>query len=290
MKRPSGVATVALIALAGAGVSLARGGAGGVAGGGGAPDREEADAGAMPVPALSRAARAPADECDFLKAPYDGLYHFVRVRFGSGGGGGGFGFRRRGGREAPWHHDCPRAERNFLQIIHEMTFVGALTHGSNVLTLDDPELFNNPIAYIVEVGYWDPTDEEAERLREYLLKGGFLIVDDFRGTRDLQNLAYQLGRVIPDAQLITIDETHDVFDSFFRVVPEEVIPPYGGGVPIWYGVFEDNDRTKRMMVVVNYNNDIAEYWEFSDLGYYPIDLANEAYKLGVNYVVYGLTH
>ncbi len=90
--------------------------------------------------------------------------------------------------------------------------------------------------------------------------------------------------------MIMIDESDDIFDSFFRIVPEEVIPPYGGGTPIWYGVFEDNDPTKRLMVIVNYNNDIAEYWEFSDRGYYPIDLANEAYKLGVNYVVYGLTH
>jgi hypothetical protein len=90
--------------------------------------------------------------------------------------------------------------------------------------------------------------------------------------------------------MVELDETSAIFDSFFRIVPEEVIPPYGGLPPVWYGVFEDNDPTKRMMVVVNFNNDIAEYWEYSDLGYYPIDLSNEAYKLGVNYVVYAHTH
>lgn len=222
-----------------------------------------------------------------INAPYDGLYHFVRIRY-SGGGGGRF-FRRRGG-GAMWAHDYPRAERNFLRILEATTFVGSQTEGSNILTLDDPELFKYPIAYIVEVGSWDPTDEEAERLGEYLLKGGFLIVDDFRGAYTLDNLEFQLSRVLPGANMVMIDETNDIFDSFFRVDPEAVIPPYGGGAPIWYGVYEDNDATKRLMIVINYNNDIAEYWEFSDRGYYPIDLANEAYKLGVNYVVYGLTH
>ncbi len=189
-----------------------------------------------------------------------------------------------------WAHDYPRAERNFLSIMKETTFVPALTDGSNVLTLDDPELFKFPIAYIVEVGYWNPSDAEVESLGAYLQKGGFLIVDDFRDPWTLNNLELQLRRALPDANMVMVDETHAIFDSFFRVIPEEVIPPYGRGVPIWYGIYEDNDPTKRLMVIINYNNDIAEYWEFSDRGYYPIDLANEAYKLGVNYVVYGLTH
>jgi hypothetical protein len=81
-----------------------------------------------------------------------------------------------------------------------------------------------------------------------------------------------------------------VFDSFFRIEPLKVIPPYGPRNPQWYGIFEDNDPTKRLMVVFNFNNDIAEYWEYSDQGYYPIELSNEAYKLGVNYIVYGHTH
>jgi hypothetical protein len=229
---------------------------------------------------------APLQGFEDLNAPYDGLYHFVRVRYGAGEGG--FGFRRRGG--AQWSHDYPRADRNFLKIVSETTFVSALTEGSNVLTLDDPELFKFPLAYIVEPGFWHPTDEEARALGEYLEKGGFLIVDDFRGPYELDNLEQQLRRVLPDRSLFLIDETNAVFDSFFRIVPEAVIPPYGGQPPIWYGIYEDNDPTRRLQVVVNYNNDIAEYWEYSDFGYYPIDLSNEAYKLGVNYVVYALTH
>jgi hypothetical protein len=189
-----------------------------------------------------------------------------------------------------WAHDYPRAERNFLAIMDETTFVSAQTRGSNVLTFDDPELFRYPIAYIVEVGAWNPTDAEVESLSAYLRKGGFLIVDDFRDRRALDNLQFQLRRVLPEARMMEVADTDDVFDSFFRIVPHEVIPPYGGGTPLWFGIYEDNDPEKRLMVIINYNNDIAEYWEFSDYGYYPIDLANEAYKLGVNYVIYGLTH
>ncbi|MDA0327390.1 MAG: DUF4159 domain-containing protein [Gemmatimonadetes bacterium] len=227
-----------------------------------------------------------------INAPYDGLFHFVRIRYSSGGGGGGFGGGRRrgGGGGAMWAHDYPRAERNFLSIMKETTFVDAQTEGSNVLTFDDPELFKYPVAYIVEVGAWNPTETEAESLANYLQKGGFLIVDDFRDGYALDNLEFHLRRILPDGNMVMVSDNDDIFDSFFRIVPQDVMPPYGGGAPIWYGIYEDNDPTKRLMVIINYNNDIAEYWEFSDYGYYPIDLANEAYKLGVNYVVYGMTH
>ena len=234
--------------------------------------------------ALTGAAQDP-------NAPYDGLFHFVRVRYevGGRGGFGGFG-RRRGGREPMWAHDYPRAERNFLSIMDETTYVRAQTKGSNVLTFDDPEIFKYPIAYIVEIGAWNPNESEVESLASYLQKGGFLIVDDFRGRRDLENLEFQLRRVLPESSMVMVDDADEVFDSFFRIIPQEVIPPYGGESPLWYGIYEDNDVAKRLMVIINANNDIAEYWEYSDRGYYPIDLANEAYKLGVNYVVYGLTH
>jgi len=223
-----------------------------------------------------------------FNVPYDGLYHFVRIRYDAGGGGGGGFFGRRGG--AMWAHDYPRADRNFLAILDETTYVRPQTEGSNVLAFDDPELFKYPIAYVVEVGAWNPTDSEVEALGSYLRKGGFLIVDDFFGGYALDNLEFHLRRALPELNMVMVEEADDIFDSFFRVVPQDVMPPYGRGVPMWYGIYEDNDPSKRLMVIINANNDIAEYWEFSDRGYYPIDLANEAYKLGVNYVVYALTH
>jgi len=237
------------------------------------------------APRATRGAQDP-------NAPYDGQYHFARVRFSPGGQGsfGGFG-RRRGGRGgAMWAHDYPRADYNFLAILRETTFVRTHRTASNVVAFDDPDLSLHPVSYIVEVGAWNPTDEEAEALGAYLLKGGFLIVDDFRGPYELDNLAFHLKRALPDHALLPVAESDDIFDSFFRISPSEVVPPYGGYPPLWYGIYEDNDPERRIMVMINANNDMAEYWEFSDYGYYPIDLANEAYKLGVNYVVYALTH
>lgn len=226
-------------------------------------------------------------------APYDGQYHFARVRFSPGGRGsfGGFGRGRGGGRGgAMWAHDYPRADFNFLSILRETTFVRTHRAASNIVAFDDPDFFRYPVSYIVEVGAWNPTDEEAAALGEYLLKGGFLIVDDFRGPYELDNLAFHLKRALPDHSMQPVQESDEIFDSFFRITPSQVMPPYGGYPAEWYAIYEDNDPTKRIMVMVNANNDMAEYWEFSDYGYYPIDLANEAYKLGVNYVVYALTH
>lgn len=234
------------------------------------------------------AAGTPLQNLDDYNAPYDGRYHFVRIRY-EPRGGRGFGFGRRG-REPAWVHDYPRAERNFLKILDETTFVGPLTEGSNILTLDDPTIFQYPIAYIVEVGEWEPTEEEVAGLSEYLEKGGFLIVDDFREEWALANFASQMARVLPGAELVELDQTHEIFDSFFRIDPAAVVPPYGALYPTFYGIHEDNDPGKRLLAIVNYDNDIAEYWEFSDYGYYPIDLSNEAYKLGVNYIVYAMTH
>lgn len=222
---------------------------------------------------------------DLQGPPYDGDYHFVRIAFQSGRGGFG---RRRGG--AMWAHDYPRADRNFLAILDETTNISTSRSASNVYTFMDDELFRHPVSYIVEPGFWNPSEEEVERLGQYLRKGGFLMVDDFRGARELDNLEFHLKRALPELDMMQVTEVDEIFDSFFRIVPQDVVPPYGGYPPAWYGIYEDNDVTKRLMVIINANNDMAEYWEFSDYGYYPIDLANEAYKLGVNYVVYAMTH
>ena len=220
---------------------------------------------------------------------YDARYHFARVQFSTGNRGRGFGgWGRRGG--AMWAHDWPRADRNFLSILRETTFIDTNPELTNVVSFEDPNVFLYPITYIVEPGYWQPSPETLENVGDYLRKGGFLMVDDFRGPRELQNLEFQLRQALPELRLISIDETHEIFDTFFRVNPFEVSPPYGGYAPVYYGLFEENDPSKRMLVMINANNDMAEYWEFSDYGYYPIDLANDAYKLGVNYVVYALTH
>ena len=93
-----------------------------------------------------------------------------------------------------------------------------------------------------------------------------------------------------EARLVRLDTSHPIFDSFFRITTLDYRHPYFGHPSEFYGIFEDNDPSKRLMVIVNYNNDIGDYWEWSDAGFVPIELSNEAYKLGVNYLMYALTH
>lgn len=249
-----------------------------------APDELDAQERRFRIPGMSR---DPVDRIEDMNPEYDGRFQFVRIRFDVGGRRG-FG---RGG--PPWMHDYPRAERNFMRILDETTFVEPRVDASQVLSASDPELFKYPVAYIVEVGFWNPTDEEVEALRSYIRKGGFLIVDDFRDQwGEWANFTHQMDRVLPGAQLVQLEADHEIFDSFFHIESLDTLVPatFRQYPPLYYGIYEDNDPEKRLVAIVNFNNDIAEYWEFSDRGYYPIDLSNEAYKLGVNYVVYALTH
>lgn len=245
---------------------------------------------ASPAPA-STSATAVADTGEPNRAAqdgptYDGRVTFVRIQFGGGGGMGGFGFRR----EPPWAHDHPRADRNFSSIVGELTAIDTDENNYRVLRMDDPEVFKYPIIYVVEVGSWGPSQAEVDALGEYLEKGGFLIVDDFRD-RQLYQLQAILGEALPGYEIVQVPTDHEIFDSFYYIEdPYSLIPPYGRNRPVYLGVYEDNDSSKRLMAILNYNNDIAEYWEYSDRGFYPIDLANEAYQFGVNYFMYALTH
>ncbi len=229
----------------------------------------------------------PSDASVQGNTPYDGRWAFVRVRY-DGYDGGFFGRRRGGG--PPWSHDYPTGEVHFTKILNEITLLRPRTDGSNILSLDDPELFNYPIAYMAEPGFWSVSDTQAEAFRKYLLKGGFAIFDDFRGG-DWDNLQEQMRHVLPGGRWQELDGTATVFHSFFEIdAPLDLSPPYGGLPPSYWGIFENNDPKKRLMVIANVNNDISEYWEWSDTGYAPVDLSNEAYKFGVNYVIYALTH
>ena len=101
----------------------------------------------------------------------------------------------------------------------------------------------------------------------------------------------QMLRVLPGARFVDLDASHPIFHSFFEIDDLDIVPQYyDAGKPIFRGIFEDNDPNKRLMAMVNFNTDISEYWEFSDTGLKPIDESNEAYKLGVNYIVYGMMH
>jgi hypothetical protein len=217
---------------------------------------------------------------------YDGQFTFVRLRWGSdlaGWGRRGFG--------SAWNHDYPRAEQHLSRILKEITALDIRTDGSLILTLDDPALFNYPVAFMWEPGFWNLTDREALAFRAYLLKGGFAVFEDFDGLDQWSNFEAQMRRVLPEARFVKLDGDNRIFDAFFKVQNiEAIVHPMSGIRPSYYGVYEDNDPRKRLMVVANYDNDVPEYWEWSGEGLFPFDASNEAYKLGVNYIIYGLTH
>ena len=204
-----------------------------------------------------------------------GHFVFTRIRYG--------GFR------STWNHDYPRADLNLPRILDDITTVDVHLGESNVFRLDDPELFKHPIAYISEPGFWSMSDSEVQGLRDYWLKGGFVIFDDFEAEQ-WDNFALQVRRALPGHQVIEIDVTHPIFQVFFGMRKLDFPHPLVRVEPSYWGIFEDNDPAGRMMAIVNYNNDIAEYWEWSGEGFFSVDFTNDAYKLGVNYIVYGLTH
>lgn len=228
---------------------------------------------------------------DFRNVPYDGAYTFVRVRFSTGSfgrGGLGRGLGRGGG--PPWAHDFPFADNNFTKILDEVTLVSPHTDGTNIVDANSPELHRHPVAYVAEPGQWAPTQAEIDNMSAYLRKGGFLILDDFRGSREWRNVEAIFAAVLPRHRFrqLTLDEP--VFDAFFEIESLDFSPPtFRQYKPYFLGIHEDDDPTRRLMVIANFNNDIGDYWEYSDLGYFPIDLSNEAYKVGVNYVIYALT-
>jgi hypothetical protein len=218
--------------------------------------------------------------------PYDGPFTFVRLRWKSD-----LGFSRRGGFSSAWNHDFPRAEQHLAQILRELTTLDIYTDASRILTLDDPDLFKYPVAFMWEPGFWNLTDPEAEAFRGYLSKGGFAIFEDFDGASQWSNFEAQMRRVLPDGRFVRLDNTHRIFDTFFQIKDiHAIVHPMSGIRPSYYGIYEDNDLSKRLMVIANYDNDVPEYWEWSGQGLFPFDASNEAYKLGVNYVLYGLTH
>ena len=215
---------------------------------------------------------------------YDGRFTFVRLRWKAD-----LGFSRRGF-NAAWNHDLPRAERHLSLILSELTALDIHTDGSLVLTLDDPELFKYPVAFMWEPGFWRLPDEEAEAFRAYLLKGGFVVFEDFDGPQQWSHFEAQMRRVLPDHQFVRLSNTHPIFDSFFQIRNiDAIVHPMYGLRPSYFGLFEDNDSSRRLMAVANFDNDVPEYWEWSGDGIYPFDASNEAYKLGVNYMIYGLT-
>jgi hypothetical protein len=193
-----------------------------------------------------------------------------------------------------WSYDYPEMEQNFTLILRDISLLPAYPNGSNIFRMDDPELLKFPIAYLSEPGYWQPSESEVLGLRTYLQKGGFLIVDDFHFENEWRVFESAMRRVLPDARIDRLDAAHPIFNSFFSIKSLDI--PYPGRlgeqglIGEFYGIHEGNDKSKRLMVVIDYNMDIGDYMEHSGQGWYSVDPTNEAFKFGVNYLMYGLTH
>jgi hypothetical protein len=203
---------------------------------------------------------------------YDGRFTFARIRY-------------QVYRQSGWEFDYPEMERNLMTMVREITSLNAHDQHSNVHDLDDPALLRYPIAYLSEPGYWYPSDSEAEGLRNYLTKGGFLIVDDFR-LGEWVNFEAQMRRVLPDAKIEHLPLGHPVFNSFYSIASLDMDYPGNPNIKAEFlGIHEDNDPTKRLLVVINYNTDIGDYMEHSGRGWWPVNITNDAYKFAINYLL-----
>jgi hypothetical protein len=246
----------------------------------------------------SRAQRPRSGGFEALRAPtrpaanlkYDGRFTFARVTYQTLPDG----YWYRG--QPAWSHGYPTSEQNLMRIVNALTSIAPHVEESNLLSLEDPEIFKYPVIYLIEPSWWDMTDTEAVTLRQYLDKGGFVIVDDFkteewRGGRGWAQFADNMERVNPNAEFIDLDVSHPIFHQFFDIASLDIFPQaYNSGRPVFRGLFVDNDPAKRLSMFVAYNTDISQFWEWSERGLRPMTQTNEAYKLGVNVLIYGMTH
>jgi hypothetical protein len=210
-------------------------------------------------------------------------------------GGGNF-FPRQGW---GWAIDYPAADCKFMGGVHRLT--GVRVHPNpNVIEIMDPTLFRYPYVYAVEIGGMYLSAEEASRLRDYLLRGGFLHVDDFWGGYEKANFEMEMRKVFPDREPKPLPLDHPVFHTFYDISEVMQIPNRGnacGGGRTWEEaddidpvVFGISDDSGRLMVVATYNSDLGDAWEYMDYPCYPAKFSNEAYRLGINFMMYALSH
>ncbi|HTQ36564.1 MAG TPA: DUF4159 domain-containing protein [Steroidobacteraceae bacterium] len=218
--------------------------------------------------------------------PDPGEFHFVRMIYADAADAPGYG--RRGW----WQQDMPEAEEHFTQNLARLTRVS--TGEPVALALTDAQLFEYPWLYATQTGYWDLSDAELDRLREYLLRGGFLMADDFWGEDDWEVFAATMARLFPTRPMEELhgDDAilHVVYsiDEFTQIPGlrhlgrlQELPPPH------WYGIYDDQ---RRLMVGINYNQDVGDSWEEANNPRYPEPMTALGYRFGVNYVVYAMTH
>lgn len=230
-----------------------------------------------------------------VEAPAE--FQFARLAYNANpyGQNSGYGYGR--GRRQMWQTDWPDAEHHFSRGVARLTSIDAAGQGQILTALDD-DIFDYPWIYAVEVGHWVLNDREASNLRDYLLRGGFLMVDDFHGPFEWAGFVASMEKVFPDRSIVDIESGNSAFHVVYDLDQRIQIPSRmfiysgttwekGGVTPHWRGIFDDEGR---MMVAINHNMDIGDAWEHADWPDYPENMTALAYRFGINYLVYAMTH
>src|ERR1700680_18163 len=223
-------------------------------------------------------------------------YSWSRLHYSSAGGYGGYGGYGYG-RGGSWSRDYPKADRQFLIALRRLTRIQARPT-EQVVDLDSDEIFNYPWVYAVQVQTWTFTEPEAKRLREYLLKGGFIMVDDFHGATDWERFMSGMLMVFPDRPIEDLTDKDEIFHVLYDLserfqVPGEQYVSTGrtyekdGYLPEWRAIRDDRGR---VMVAICHNMHLGDAWEWADDPRYPEKFASLAFRIGINYVMYGMTH
>jgi hypothetical protein len=203
---------------------------------------------------------------------------------------------RKGG--TSWSQDYPRADRHFSQALRRLTRIDARSVEQPINLDDGDDVFHWPWLFAGEMGDWLLTDEQCKKLREYLLRGGFLMLDDFWGTEEWNRFAESITRVFPDREVVEIEDDDSIFHTVYDLNERYQIPGIwalrrgstyrnDGAIPRWRGIYDDKGR---IMVAMAFNSDLGDAWEWADEPHYPEKYSALGIRIGVNYVMYSLTH
>jgi hypothetical protein len=197
-----------------------------------------------------------------------------------------------------WTMDYPRSDRHFAAALRRLTRVNARSVEQCVDLDDKDEVYNWPFLYGVEVGYWNLTEDECRKLRDFLMHGGFFMCDDFHGTQEWNNFMRSMQRVFPDRPVVDLDNKDPIFHAIFDLDDRYQVPGaqflYSGRTyerdgfeARWRGIYDDHGR---LMVAICHNVDLGDSWEHADNPEYPEKYSALGFRIGVNYVIYAMTH
>jgi hypothetical protein len=193
----------------------------------------------------------------------------------------------------PWKHDFPESDEFAVSLLHELTGVRVGPNSYEIVRLDSPDVFKYPFVYLSEPGFLALTNKEIANLGEYIRRGGFIMADDFRtaaylrGPEELEVLRSYLKRAVPERELVRLDLSHPIFHSFYDINTLKMKPPYGEFEPQFWGI---SDEHGDLQLIANYNNDVGDFWKYLDHGDKPLQDSSTSIRLGMNYIVYALSH